>query len=183
MERPTEPAEQQDTVERRQQSAEHVLQAFRERRRQRRGEDTYFGSAECLVEHAESGVEASEVERRRSSILKDAERAGMSRDLAEMLYDVAREEGLDPAIGFELVRCGLGVCPPPEGISTASSAPATDKYLPPWMFPASPPDQQMRERTLHMSFRRLRSLLESTHDVDQAFRQFANEPDVGHCGY
>jgi hypothetical protein len=51
------------------------------------------------------------------------------------------------------------------------------------MFPASPPDQLMRERALHVSFRRLRSLLERHHDVEEAFRRFANEPDVGHCGY
>ena len=180
MERPT---EFDDTLEGREESARRVLNGYLERRRRRRGEDTYFGGAECFLEQAEGTLDTPERERRRSEILADADEAGMSRDLAEFLYDIAREEGLDPALGFELVRSGLGICPPADGISNATAAPATDKYLPPWMFPAAPPDQMIRERTLHLSFRRLRSLLEQHHDVDEAFRRFANEPDVGHCGY
>lgn len=170
-------------TERHEESAHHVLQGYRDRRRRRRGEDTYFGSVDCLLEHTESGVGEAELERRRSDLMNDADEAGMPRELAELLYDVAREEGIDPALGFELVRSGLSVCPPDGGVSTETSAPATDKYLPPWMFPATPPDRIARERALHTSFRRLRSLLERYHDVDQAFKQFANEPDVGHCGY
>ena len=107
----------------------------------------------------------------------------MPTKLAELLYDVAWEEGLDPAIGFELVRTGLGVAPPSDGVSTATDAPAVDKYLPAWMFPPTPPDALLRERMLRFSFRRLRHFLEETDDVDSAFRKFANEPDVGHYGY
>lgn len=177
------PSEFTDTVERREESARHVLHAFRERRRRRRGDDTYFGSAECFVDHLEAAGEGAERQRRRSELMSDADEAGMPRDLAELLYDVALEEGLDPGLAFELVRSGLGVCPPPEGLTNVSSAPATDKYLPLWMFPAMPPDNLLRERTLHLSFRRLRALLEESHDVEEAFRRFANEPDVGHCGY
>jgi hypothetical protein len=174
------PTELDDTLERREESARHVLHAFRERRRRRRGDDTYFGSADCFIDPGEAAPEHPDRERRRSEVMADAESAGMPRELAELMYDVALEEGLDPGLAFELVRSGLGVCPPPEGISNQSIAPATDKYLPPWMFPATPPDHMMRERTLHLSFRCLRSLLESTHDVEEAFRQFANEPTVGH---
>ena len=177
------PIESTDTLERREESARHVLHAFRERRRRRRGEDTYFGSAECFVDPGEHAPDSPDRERRRSEVMADAQAAGMSHDLAELMYDVAIEEGLDPGLGFELVRSGLSVCPPPDGMSNASAAPATDKYLPPWMFPASPPDHMMRERTLHLSFRRLRSLLEQSHDVEEAFRRFANDPEVGHCGY
>jgi hypothetical protein len=173
----------EDTLERREESARRVLQSYQERRRRRRGEDTYFGSAECFVDPTESGAGNPERERRRSELMDEAEEVGMPRDLAELLYDVAQEEGLDPGLGFELVRTGLGVCPPADGVSTASAAPATDRYLPPWMFPASPPDHTMRERALHLSFRLLRSLLERHHDVHEAFRGFANEPGVGHCGY
>lgn len=164
-------------------SARHVLREYRERRRTRRGADTFFGSAEALLEHVERGIEPTELEHRRDYLLREAEAAGMSVELAELAYDVAREEGLDPALGFELVRSGLGVCPPEDGISNASEAPATDKYLPAWIFPPSPPDRVLRERTLHVSFRRLRALLEEYHDIEEAFRLFANEPDVGHCGY
>lgn len=172
-----------DDVDLREESARRVLNAYRDRRRRRRADDTYFGSAECFIEYVDSAPETPEHERRRSDLLQEADEAGMPRDLAELLYDVAREEGLDPGLGFELVRGGLGVCTPPDGLTNASVAPTTDKYLPPWMFPASPPDHIIRERTLHLSFRRLRSLLEQFHEVDDAFRRFANEPDVGHCGY
>lgn len=177
------PSELDDTLERREESARHILHSFRERRRRRRGDDTYFGSAECFIAPTESHPEHPERERRRSEVMDDAEAVGMPHELAELMYDVALEEGLDPGLAFELVRSGLGICPPAEGMSNQSIAPATDKYLPPWMFPASPPDHMMRERTLHLSLRRLRSLLESCHDVEEAFRLFANEPDVGHCGY
>lgn len=170
-------------MERREESARHALNGYRERRRRRRGEDTYFGSAEALLEQAEAGLDPSDLERRRSEIMEDGEEVGMGSDLVALLYDVAREEGLDPGLALELVKSGLGVMPPPEGISTESAAPTTDPYLPPWMFPPSPPDHLLRERTLHVSFRRLRSLLEQHHDLDDAFRFFASAPDVGHVGY
>jgi hypothetical protein len=165
------------------QRAGRALEGYRERRRRRRAEDTFFGSAECLLKHVEEGVEEAERSRRMSEIVKEAEREGMSRDLAERLYEVAREEGIDPVLGFELVRCGLGVAPPPEGVSNAAAAPVADKYLPEWMFPPAPTDTLLRERMLRFSFRRLRSLLEAHQDVDEAFRAFAHEPDVGVYGY
>ncbi|HET7321386.1 MAG TPA: hypothetical protein VFI96_02750 [Longimicrobiaceae bacterium] len=164
-------------------SAQRVLHAYRERRRRRRDDDAFFGSTDVLLEQAEKGLAEKEVARRRSELVEEAEACGMSRELAEFLYEVAREEGLDPGLAMELVASGLAVCPPPDGVSNASEAPATDKYLPTWMFPASPPERVMRERTLHLSFRRLRSFLERYHDVEEAFRHFADEPDVGHCGY
>src|SRR5690606_38386749 len=39
---------QEDTAERREGSARHALHAFRERRRRRRAEDTYYGSVDAL---------------------------------------------------------------------------------------------------------------------------------------
>ena len=172
-----------DSVASKEQSARHALEGYRERRRRRRGEDTYFGSSALFRSAVEDGMPEEELDSRRSSILEEAEKEGVPLDLAELLYDIAWEEGLDPAVGFELVRTGLGVAPPAEGVSTSSDEPATDKYLPAWMFPAVPPDQLLRERMLRFSFRRLRSFLEEEEDVDEAFRRFANEPDVGHFGY
>lgn len=174
---------QEDTAERRESSARHALDAFRERRRRRRAEDTYYGSVDAILARGGPAGEERELERRRSEIMEDAEAEGMPSELAELLYDVALEEGLDPALAFELVLTGLGVAPPPEGVSNAAQAPAVDKYLPTWMFPAEPTDQMLRERMLHTSFRRLRSLLEQNADIDEAFRLFASEPDVGHYGY
>jgi hypothetical protein len=160
-----------------------MLNEYRERRRRRRSEDTFFGSAECLLTHVEKGIGEPERSRRLEEILSDADVDGMSRDLAERIYEVAREEGIDPALGYELVRCGLGVAPPPDGVSNAPDQPATDKYLPQWMFPPIPTDTLLRERMLRFSFRRLRRLLEEHADLDDAFRAFAQEPDVDTHGY
>lgn len=180
MERPTRP---DDSEESRQASAQHMLDQYRERRRRRRGEDTYFGSADALLSGAEAGLGEPELERRRSEIMEDARELGMPDELAALIYDVAREEGLDPSLGLELVRTGLGVAPPPEGVSNAPSAATVDRYLPPWMFPAAAPDDLLRERMLRTSFRRLRGFLQEYHEIEEAFRHFAAEPDVGHHGY
>lgn len=179
----------EDTMERREESAEHALAAYRERRRRRRGEDTYFGSEDLIYAPAAGDRSSSEAEpvpdreRRRSEIMDEAEDEGMPPELAGLLYDIAIDEGLDPGIAFELVRTGLGVAPPPDGVSTASEAPAVDKYLPPWMFPPEPTDHMLRERMLRVSFRRLRGILSEERDPDAALRRFAREPDVGHYGY
>jgi hypothetical protein len=175
--------ESEDSIRRRQESARHALEAYRERRRRRRGEDTYFGTVDLLVGSAHEGLGERELDRRRSEIMDDAEEIGMSQDLVELLYDVALEEGIDPSLGFDLVRSGLGVAPPPDGVSNAPADPMVDRYLPAWMFPAEPTDRMLRERMLRISFRRLRAFLEEHEDVDAAFDHFANEPDVGHHGY
>lgn len=172
-----------DSAESKEESAHRALEGYRERRRRRRGEDTYFGSSALLRSVIEEGVSPEELDSRRSSILAEAEAEGVPSELAELMYDIAWEEGLDPAIGYELVRTGLGVVPPEGGLSTAGQAPASDKYLPNWMFPAAPPDQLLRERMLRLSFRRLRSFLEQEEEIEEAFRSFAAEPDVGHYGY
>lgn len=164
-------------------SASHALNEYRERRRRRRAEDTYFGSSDCMLSKTEREGGESDLTSRRVEIMEAAQQSGMPPELAELLYDVARDEGLDPALGYELVRCGLGVCPPDDGLSNAPTQPTTDKYRPEWLDPAVPPDTLLRERMLRLSFRRLLSLLERHPDADDAFRAFAREPDVGYLGY
>jgi hypothetical protein len=171
------------TLEERRARADRMLKGYRERRRRRRADDTFFGSAACLLAEVEEGIGEPERSRRLSEIVEDAEADGMSRDLAERIYEVAREEGIDPALGYELVRCGLGVVPPEEGLSNAPEQPSSDKYLPQWMFPPIPTDTVLRERMLRFSFRRLRRLLEEHREVGDAFRAFADEPDVASQGY
>ena len=107
----------------------------------------------------------------------------MSPELAEMLYDVAREEGLDPVLAWDLVMSGLGVAPPPGGAGNQVDEPASDKYYPTWLLPASPPDAVLRERMLRFSFRRLRAMLERHPDPAEALRAYAREPDVGVFGF
>lgn len=163
--------------------AVHLLAAYRERRRRRRAEDTWFGSSTCLLEHVEAqpGPAAAQ---RRLELIEEARREGMSAALAEQLYDVAREEGLDPGLAYELVRCGLGVCPPRDGMSNAPGQPTSDKYAPGWVLqPPADPDELLRERMLRLSFRRLRAQLEEHDDPSTALKAFAAEPDVGIYGY
>ena len=169
----------------REQRAGHALGAYRERRRMRRGDDTWFGGGgEGLLETAEQGLDAEELSRRRIDVIQEAVDVGMSDELAEMLYDVAREEGLDPVLAFELVRAGLGVLPPRDGVENAPVFATSDKYRPEWLESPVDPDTQLRERTLRFSFRRLRALLEQhTGNAAEAFRAFAREPDVGPVGY
>ena len=164
--------------------ADHVLNAYRERRRLRRGEDTWFGDGEGLLEVAEQGLDSDALSRRRLDVIQEALDLGMGDELAEMLYDVAREEGLDPVLAFELVRSGMGVMPPREGVENAPDFATTDQYRPEWLEPPVDPDGVLRERTLRLSFRRLRALLEQhTDSAAEAFHAFAREPDVGPVGY
>jgi len=167
----------------REERAEHALAAFRERRRRRRAEDTWFGSAEGLLAAGEADLDPAALARRRMDVIAEAQEEGMSPALAEMMYDVAREEGLDPALAHELVRSGLGVAPPPGGLANAPEQPSSDKYYPTWLLPASPTDEVLRERMLRLSFRRLRSMLEQHEDPAEAFRAYAREPDVGLYGF
>jgi hypothetical protein len=170
-------------VDEREQQAEHVLHAYRERRRRRRGDDTYFGSADCLLTSGHREPDEGDLPNRRQEILEEAAAEGVPEALAGELYDVAREEGLDPALAFELVRSGIGVVPPPGGVSNAPEQPSTDRYVPEWLGDALPPDELLRERTLRLSFRRLRSMLVEHEEVREAFRAFVREPDVGPVGY
>ncbi|HEU0016589.1 MAG TPA: hypothetical protein VFQ45_23105 [Longimicrobium sp.] len=167
----------------REQRAHHALETYRERRRRRRGQDTWFGSAEGLVDDAVRALGAEELSRRRIDVIQEALAEGMPPELAEMQYDVAWEEGLDPALAHELVRSGLGVLPPEDGVANAPRFDTTDKYRPEWLAPAVDPDAMLRERTLRFSFRRLRALLEANADPAEALRAFAREPDVGPVGY
>jgi len=96
-----------------QRSLSHALDAYRERRRRRRASDTYFGDPEGPLLDLELELDEDERTRRRTDLMDEAEQAEMSIDLAEMLYDVAREEGIDPELAFEVVRSGIAVCPPP----------------------------------------------------------------------
>ena len=162
---------------------DHALEAWHERRRRRRAADTWFGSADGLVAAEEASLDAAELARRRMDVIDESIEAGMSPELAEMMYDVAREEGVDPALAYELVRSGLGVAPPGEGLVNAPDQPSSDKYYPTWLLPASHTDDVLRERMLRMSFRRLRALLEEHGEPAAAFRAYAHEPDVGLFGF
>jgi hypothetical protein len=166
----------------REERASHVLHAYRERRRRRRAEDTWFGTGDGLLGDGDQGDAAARAHRR-MDVVGEAVADGMSPQLAEMMYDVAVEERLDPALACELVCSGLGVAPPADGLDNAAEQPASDKYYPTWLLPANATDDVLRERMLRLSFRRLRALLENCDDPVDAFRAYAREPDVGIFGF
>ena len=121
--------------------------------------------------------------RRRIDLVEKAVEAGHAIEYADQIYDIAEEEGVDPAFAFELVLNGIGVrelSPPNEDqwVETQVEAP------PVWVAGPDPqPEAAERERHMRTTFRRLRSMLEEHRDVRAALEAFAREPDVAEIRY
>lgn len=134
---------------------------------------------DCLVKRAARFEHEPETARRRQELVSRAVTAGHPREYADQLYDVAEEEGVDPAVAFELVLCGVGVLELIEPRDDQWEE-AQIEAPPPWVNDEPPtPDSAARERHARISFRRLRSILEETPSPEQALLRFAREPDVG----
>lgn len=139
---------------------------------------------QTLLERVAQLEHAPPTSRRREDLIARAVDAGHLHEYANQMYDVAAEEGVDPAIAFEIVLSGVGVreLAPPNNDSweeTQVEAPPvwlTDNHPP-------PPDDAARERRIRASFRRLRSLTESSATPQEALRTFVSEPDVGEVDY
>ncbi len=139
-------------------------------------------AAACLAARAEKLEELHEHERRRTDLVERAViESGLERERAEEAYDLAREEGLDPALAFQLLYCGVLVHGPDDARPTASRHDTVLEEMPPeWIAgPPPPAAEARRERTLRASFRRLRALLEECGTPEDALVAFAEEPDVG----
>jgi hypothetical protein len=138
-------------------------------------------AASCLLRRVDELENMAGRQRRRIELVDRAvEEVGLERELAEEAYDISREEGLEPAFGLELVRCGVAVCEPPDSdLGTTSAV----KGHPEWLEPPVPAAEATRERRLRMSFRRLRSLLEERDNAEDALIAFATEPDVEECEF
>jgi hypothetical protein len=144
--------------------SERALARYRERN---------DGRADCLLEHARHLREHGS--RRRSELIeREVERQGMERELADLTYDLAAEEGLDPLLAFALIECGLLIRLEPP----APEAPVVVEREPDWVHPSALVGTE-QERRLRLSFRRLRSLLEESDAPESALAAFAAEPDVG----
>lgn len=125
---------------------------------------------------------ADERPRRREELMEMAEdRLGMERSQAEWIYEIAREEHLEPALAFELVRTGLAVC----DLEVPDAEPIVDVGGPDWVDPVEtgPLAAVERERKLRSSFRRLRGMAERSGSAEAALREYAAEPDVEACGF
>ncbi len=155
-----------------------ALQALRSYRAMRLRDG---GGVECLVERAEVVEREVERGRRRQEVVGRAVReGGVDRDLAEQVYDVALQEGVEPAFALELVRCGVAVGGEPE---VEPDEDTIQVGAPPWLAAAPSLSEAERERRLRMSLRRLRGLLETHESAEDALIAFVQEPDVEEGSY
>jgi hypothetical protein len=115
---------------------------------------------------------------RTSAILENSARYQIPADLAEDIYDIALSEGIDPELGFRLVRVESGFK------ATARSAMAAYGYtqlqLPTARFydpDVTVQDLYDRETNLRIGFRFLRDLLEQfDHDMELALVAYNRGP-------
>lgn len=137
---------------------------------------------ELLVQRA-AEIAGDDTPRRRSELVERTMSAGHSREYADQIYDLAEEEGVDPAFAFELVLLGIGVrelTPPTDDGWMESQVEAP----PAWVAADDPaPDAAARERHMRTTFRRLRGMFEEHPDATSALRAFAAEPDVDEVVY
>ena len=135
-----------------------------------------------LIQRAEQ-IAAEETPRRRIELVERTVAAGHSPEYADQIYDLAEEEGVDPAFAFELVLLGIGVrelTPPTDDGWLESQVEAP----PEWVAADAPsPDAAARERHMRATFRRLRSMFEQQPTATAALEAFAAEPDVDEVTY
>ena len=136
----------------------------------------------ALVERAAALDVDGAVSRRREELVQRAQAAGHSHEYADRLYDVASEEGVDPAAAFELVFSGIGVrelIPP-----SADQWEETQVEAPPtWVAESEAPEDAAQERLVRTTFRRLRSIMEGKTSAREAIAEFVEAPDVGEVNY
>lgn len=113
-------------------------------------------------------------EQRREALIERAEGRGVGRGAAEQAYDLALEEGLEPAIALALVGQGVSV----RSFGAGAPADATGAVEPEWIDRPPSPREATRERRLRETFRRVRSFLEREPTPRDALSAFAREPDL-----
>ncbi|HWV58964.1 MAG TPA: hypothetical protein VNZ57_16035 [Longimicrobiales bacterium] len=149
--------------------------------RYRQVERKRSAAKECLVEAATRPGGVGHGGRRREELLERMVRQGVSVELAADAYDIAVDEGVDPAFALEVVRCGIGV------VETESpdqeAAPTVESWPGEWIGPSPAPAAARREKLLRTTFRRLRRLLSEHPTPESALIAFADEPDVRACEY
>jgi hypothetical protein len=138
---------------------------------------------EALLERSAKLDWAPGAGRRHEELIEQAMAAGHTREYAEMIFAVAIEEQLDPAVAFEVVRSGVGVREL-AGSSPDQSEEAQVEAPPAWVSDESfHTEVAMRERLVRTTFRRLRATIEGSSSVVEAMRAFVREPDVGDVEY
>lgn len=113
-------------------------------------------------------------EHRREALIERAESRGLGRGEAELAYDLAIEEGLEPAYALAVVGQGISVQSfgGPEGVETSEAV------EPDWIDRPPSAEEARRERRLRETFRRLRAFLDEEPTPRDAISRFAREPDL-----
>ena len=137
---------------------------------------------DSLVERAEQ-IASDSSPRRRVELVERAVAEGRSVEFADMVYDLAEEEGVDPAFAFELVLNGIGVRdlgePNDDGWLETQVEAAPD-----WVTREQPPSgDAARERHMRTTFRRLRRMFEKHGSPKGALEALAREPDIAEIEY
>ena len=135
-----------------------------------------------LMDRAEE-IAADETPRRRIELVERATAAGHSIEYADLIYDIAEEENLDPALAFEVVLHGIGVrelTPPNDDGWSETQVEAPPKWV---TEPQTAPADAASERQMRTTFRRLRSLIEQHATLPAALQAFAQQPDVAEMKY
>jgi hypothetical protein len=134
-----------------------------------------------LIHRAEQ-IASDETPRRRIDLVQRAVEAGHSIESADLIYDVADEVGVDPAIAFEVVLKGVGV--------RELAAPTEDQWTetqveapPLWVTQPDVPAVAAPERHLRTTFRRLRAAFEQHDSPRAAMEAFVSQPDVAEMKY
>lgn len=158
--------------------SEPVLRAFHRYHRWS-GEDDV--GLRFLLERAGEIREEGERSRRREELMERAVQDGhVSREVAERAYEVAREEGLEPAFALEVVAARVALARPAE---QEAEAPARQTTPPDWIEDSPTPDEARRERVMRETFRRLRRLFEGHPDPRDAFRALGLSEDLRSFDY
>lgn len=138
-------------------------------------------AAACLLERARQLEKLAGHERRRAELVDRAvAQSGLGWEEAEAVYEVAQEEGLDPALAFELIHCHVLVRTTEDPVPTEVRGDTELEATPPEWIAEAPPDpaEAREERRLRASFRRLRRLLEERGAPEEALVAYVEEPDV-----
>lgn len=137
--------------------------------------------AECLEDRARQIAAEAALLRRHEELLSWAvEELGLERAFAEMVYEIAQEEEVEPAYAFEFVRCRVGIGGEAKG---SADAPSLQSTPPDWLEASPSPDEALREWRLRTSIRRLRTLLREQDTPAEALRAFAVAPDLEDADY
>ena len=141
--------------------------------RSRRGEKTRIEKRlDRLI--AEADTLGAGREHRREALVERAEARGVGRPEAERAYDLALEEGLEPAWALALVGAGISV----QMLGDGPPAEAAEAVEPEWIDRPPSAEEASRERRLRETFRRLRSFMDDAGGPRDALTRFAREPDL-----